>query len=95
MNGLCINYLEISLRGTLKKKVFETKVLRQALGHKRDENREWRKLENEEIHILYHFPQIFRLIKSRSLRWTEHIARIGEGMNSFKIVTDKSTSRKF
>ena len=32
---------------------------------------------------------ILRMIKSRSIRWASHVARMGEGRNTFKILTDK------
>ena len=34
-------------------------------GPKRDENEEWRKLHNEELHSLYHSYNIVRVIKYR------------------------------
>ena len=37
------------------------------LGPKRDENEEWRRLHNEELHSLYRSPNIVRVI--RRLRW--------------------------
>jgi hypothetical protein len=39
---------------------------------------EWKKLHNEELHILYSSPNIIRQIKSRTMRWAGHVARIGE-----------------
>ena len=51
------------------------------------ENGEWRRLHNEEIHSLYHSPNIVRVIKSRRLGWTGHLARVEEGRNFFKILT--------
>jgi hypothetical protein len=38
----------------------------------------WRKLHNEELHILYSSPNIIRQIKSRRMRWAGHVARMGE-----------------
>jgi hypothetical protein len=58
--------------------VFENSVLRRIFGPKRDEvTGGWRKLHNEELHILYSSPNIFRNIKSRRMRWAEHVARMG------------------
>jgi hypothetical protein len=48
-------------------------------GPKRDEvTGEWRKLHDEELHILYSSPNIIRQIKSRRVRWAGHVARMGE-----------------
>ena len=58
-------------------------------GPKRDGNGEWRRLHIEELHILYHSPNIVRAIKSRRLRYAEHVARKQEGRSSLKIVTGK------
>jgi hypothetical protein len=54
-------------------------VLRRIFGPKRDEETgSWRKLHNEELHNLYSLPNIIRIIKSRRMRWTGHVARMGE-----------------
>ena len=46
---------------------------------KRDEvTGEWRKLHTEELNDLYSSPNIFRVIKSRIMRWAVHVARIVE-----------------
>jgi hypothetical protein len=37
----------------------------------------WRKLHNEELHNLYSSPSIIRMIKSRRMRLTGHVARMG------------------
>jgi hypothetical protein len=59
-------------------KVFENRVLRKIFGAKRDEVTEgWRKLHNDELHNLYSSPSIIRIIKSRRIRWTGHVARRG------------------
>jgi hypothetical protein len=53
-------------------------VLRR-FGQRRNEiTGEWRKLHNEEFHDLYSSPSIIRIMKSRVMRWPEHVARRGE-----------------
>jgi hypothetical protein len=39
----------------------------------------YRKLHNEELHNLYSSPIITRMIKSRTMRWAGHVARMGGG----------------
>jgi hypothetical protein len=57
----------------------ENRVLRRIFEPKRDEvTGEWRKLHNEELHILYSSPSIIKQIKSRRMRWVGHVACIGE-----------------
>jgi hypothetical protein len=59
--------------------VFQNKVLRRTFGPKRDEvTGGWRKLHNEELRDLYSSPSIIRIIKSRRMRWTGHVARMRE-----------------
>jgi hypothetical protein len=75
--------------------VFENRVLRRIFGPKRDKViGEWRKLYNEELHILYSFQNIIRQIKSRKLRWVEHVARMGEERNVYKILMGKPEGKR-
>jgi len=54
--------------------VFESRVPRRIFGTKRDENVEWRRLHNEEIHSLNRSPNIARVIKSTISKWGDHVA---------------------
>jgi len=54
----------LTLRGESRLRVFENWILRRISGPKRDENGEWRELQNEEFHSLYSSPNIVRVIKS-------------------------------
>jgi hypothetical protein len=38
---------------------------------------EWRKLDNEEFRNLYFSQNKIRIIRSRRMRWTGHLARTG------------------
>jgi hypothetical protein len=59
--------------------MYENRVLRRIFVARRDEvTGEWRKLHNEEVHILYSYPNITTQIKSRRMRWAEHVACMGE-----------------
>ena len=48
-------------------------------------------LHNEELHSWYRSTNIVRVIKSRSLSWAGHVARMEEGRSAFKILTGKPT----
>jgi hypothetical protein len=75
--------------------VFESKVLRRIFGPKRDEvTGDWRKLHNEELHNLYSSPNIIRMIETRSMRWTGHVARMGETRNACRILVGKPEGKR-
>jgi len=54
---------------------------------------EWRKLPNEELNDLYSAPNIFRVIKSRRIRWTGHIARMEERRVVYRVLVGKPEVR--
>jgi hypothetical protein len=61
--------------------------LRRIFGQKRDEvTGEWRKLHNKELHDLYSSPSIIRIIKSRRMRGTVHVARMREKRNAYRLL---------
>jgi hypothetical protein len=73
------------LREEHRLRVFENRVLRRRIfGPKRDEVMgEWGKLHNEKLHNLYPSPSIIRMTKSSRMRWTNHVARMGEKRNVY------------
>jgi hypothetical protein len=49
----------------------------------------WRRQHNEEFHKLYASQNIIRVIKSRRMRWAEHVERMGEVRNAYQILVGK------
>ena len=50
---------------------------------------EWRKLHNEELNDLYSSPNNIRVIKSRRMRWTGHVACVGMGRGAYRVLVGK------
>jgi hypothetical protein len=46
---------------------------------------EWRKLHIEELNDLYSSPNIVRVIKSRRMRWAEHVALMLERRGVYRV----------
>jgi hypothetical protein len=44
----------------------------------------WRRLHNEELHNLYASPNIVRMIRSRRMRWAEHVARMEKMRKAYR-----------
>jgi hypothetical protein len=84
----------LTLREEHTLRVFENRVLRRIFGPKRDEvTGEWRRLHNEELNGLYSSPFI-RVTKSRRMRWDGHVARMGEGRGSHRILVGRPERRR-
>jgi hypothetical protein len=47
-----------------------------------------------ELHSLYSSPNIVRVIKSRRMRWTGHVARIGEGRGVYRVLVGRPKGKK-
>jgi hypothetical protein len=58
----------LTLREEHRLRMFENRVLRGTFGPER---------HNEALHNLYSSPSIIRIIESRRMRWTGHLARMG------------------
>jgi hypothetical protein len=75
--------------------VYENRVLRRIFRLKIDEvTGGWRKLLNEELHILYSLPNVIRMIKSRRMTWAGHIARMVVKRNAYRILVGKPEGKR-
>jgi hypothetical protein len=84
----------LTLREEHRLRVFENGVLR-IFGPKRDEvTGGWRKLHNEELHNLYSSPNIIRIIKSMTIRWTRHVTRMGAKRTAYRVLVGKSEGKR-
>jgi hypothetical protein len=70
----------LTLREERRLRVFENRLLRRTFGLKSDEvTGEWRKLHNEELHVLYSSPTIEQVIKPRRMRLAGNVVHMGRG----------------
>jgi hypothetical protein len=66
--------------------MFEKRARRRLYGPKREGmKRDRRQLHNEKLHNLRSPPSIIRMIKSRRMRWTGHVALMSEKSNAYRI----------
>ena len=69
----CCETWSLTLREESRLRVFENRILRRIFGPKRDENGEWRRLHNEELHSLYRSPTGKRPLGRPRCRWEDNI----------------------
>jgi hypothetical protein len=75
--------------------VFDNRVLKGIFGPKRNEViGDCRRLHNEELHNFYSLPNIIRIIKPTRIRWTGHVACMGEKRNAYRVLVGKSEGKR-
>ena len=68
----------LTLREKHRLRLFQNRVLRRIFGPKSDEvTGEWIKLPNDGLNVLYSSRNSVRMIKSRRMRWSGQVARMG------------------
>jgi hypothetical protein len=75
-------------------RVSEKTVFRRIFGPKREVDRSWRKLHNDEIHSLYSSPNIVRVPKTRRLSWAGHVARMWEGRGVYRVLFGRPDGKR-
>jgi hypothetical protein len=51
-------------------------------------------LDNEELYKLYSSPSIIGMIKSRKMKWVEHVVCIGAKRNVYRIFVGKPEEKR-
>jgi hypothetical protein len=70
-------------------------VLRRIFGPKEDDmTGGCRKLHNADLRKLCSLPSVFRMIKSRRMRWAKNVARMGEKRNAYRILVGKPDGKR-
>jgi hypothetical protein len=54
----------------------------------------WGKLHNEWLHNVYSSKNIITVIRSRGMRWTGHVACMGEKRNAYRILVAKPERKR-
>jgi hypothetical protein len=75
-------------------RIFENRVLRRIFGPKREEDGSWRKVHNDELHDLYSSSNIVKVIKSRTMKWAGHVARMGEGRGAYRVLVGRPEGKR-
>ena len=65
-----------------------------SLARRAEVTGEWRRLHNGELNDLYSSPSIVRVIKSRKMIWTGHLARMGEERGVYRVLVGKPEGRR-
>ena len=85
----------LTLREEQKLRLFEIMVLRRIFEPMRYEvTGEWSILQNEELNDLYSSPNIVRVIKWRRMRWTGHVACVGEERGVYRVLVGKPEGKR-
>jgi hypothetical protein len=53
----------------------------------------WRKIQNAELSELCSSPNIIRVIESRRMKWTGHVARMAERRGVYRVLVGKLEGR--
>jgi hypothetical protein len=68
---------------------------RKTFGSERDEvTGEWRKIHNEMINDLYYSTHIIWVIRSRTMRWMGHVARLGDRRGAYRVLVGRPKGKR-
>jgi hypothetical protein len=76
----------LTLKEEHRLRVSENGLLRRIFGPRREEDRSWRKLHNDELRSLYSSLNIVRVIESTRMRWMGHVVCMQEGRGVYRVM---------
>jgi hypothetical protein len=86
--------LAVHIEEECRLRVFENRVLRRIFGPKRDEvTQKRRRLRNDKLYALYSSPNIIQVIRSRRMRWAEHVAGMWIRKSAYMVLVGKPEGR--
>jgi hypothetical protein len=56
--------------------------------------RGWRKFYTAQIHNMRSFVSIIRMIKSKKMRWVEHVGLMGDLRNVYQVLVEKPEGKR-
>ena len=75
--------------------MFENRVLSRVLGPKRDEvTGEWRRLHMEQLYDLHTSLNVIQVSKSKRMKWSGHVARMGDGRGVHRVLIGKPEGKR-
>jgi hypothetical protein len=51
-------------------------------------------VHNEELNSLFSLPNTIGMIKSRRMKWTGHVAQMGEKRNAYRVLVEKPRGKR-
>jgi hypothetical protein len=85
----------LALREVCRLRVFEKRVLKRINGSKRKEaTGEWRRLPKKELYTLHSSPNVFRVTRSRRLRWAGYVGRMRESRGAYRSFVGETEGRR-
>jgi len=80
----------LTLREGRRLRVFDSRVQRGIFRPKRNGvTGEWRKLHEEQRNDLYCSPNIIRVMRSRRMKWKEHVVCMGSRRGEYRVLVGK------
>jgi hypothetical protein len=85
----------LTLREEHRIQMFDNRVLRRISGPKTKETtRSQRKLHNDELPNLYSSPNIIRMMKSKRMRYSKHVASTRHKQSAQKVLKGKPEGKR-